>query len=102
MKRRADTREIDRTTIAERFQRALDRCWLVFQPIIDIKQRSVFAYEALIRTDEDSMKRPDVLIATAERLDRVHDLGRVVRAAAVKAAPTLPDGGLLFVNGHGI
>src|SRR5206468_5191864 len=31
MKRRADTRDFDRTTIAERFQRALDRCWLVFQ-----------------------------------------------------------------------
>jgi EAL domain-containing protein (putative c-di-GMP-specific phosphodiesterase class I) len=102
MRRRADTRDIDRSTIADRFQRALERSWLVFQPIADIRAKTVFAYEALIRTDEESMKRPDVLIATAERLDRVNDLGRAVRAAAVRAVPSIPEGVKLFVNVHGL
>jgi EAL domain-containing protein (putative c-di-GMP-specific phosphodiesterase class I)/CheY-like chemotaxis protein len=88
--------------LAERFDRALASSWMAFQPIVDYKAKSIFAYEALIRTDEPSMKRPDVLIATAERLDRVHDLGRAVRAAIARAAPAIPPDINIFVNVHGL
>jgi EAL domain-containing protein (putative c-di-GMP-specific phosphodiesterase class I) len=88
--------------VIARFERALARSWMAFQPIVDVRSRTVFAYEALVRTEEDSMKRPDVLIATAERLGRIHDLGRAVRAAVARAAADAPAGALLFVNIHGL
>lgn len=88
--------------LGERFQRALDLAWMAFQPIVDVTTRTVFAYEALIRTDEDSLKRPDVLIGAAERLGRIHDLGRTVRAAVARRAASVPDEVLLFVNVHGL
>lgn len=88
--------------IGERYERALTRSWMVFQPIVNVRERKVFAYEALIRTDEPSMVRPDVLIATGERLGRIHDLGRVVRSAVARAAVDLPQDALLFVNVHGL
>ncbi|HLL23500.1 MAG TPA: response regulator, partial [Kofleriaceae bacterium] len=110
MRRRAESfaremfgpKEIDRKEIEERFDRALEQLWMAWQPIVDYPNRTVFAYEALVRTDEQSMRRPDVLIATAERLDRIHDLGRTIRRHVVGVAPTIPEDALLFVNVHGL
>ena len=89
-------------SIAHRFVRAIDKSWMAFQPIIDITTKRVFAYEALLRTDEESLRRTDIFIATAERLDRVHLLGRTVRAAVARAASDAPKDALLFVNVHGL
>ena len=106
MRRRADsyaTRLLaERTVLAGRLESALSRAWMAFQPIVDVKTRRVFAYEALLRTDEETLRRPDHLIATAERLDQIHALGRVVRAAVARAAATAPEDALLFVNVHGL
>ncbi len=107
MRRRADVfassvLEPESTDLAARFQSALDRCWMAFQPIVDVRNRSLHAFEALVRTDEDSMKRPDVLIGAAERLGRIHDLGRTVRAAVARASTRAPAGVWLFVNVHGL
>jgi EAL domain-containing protein (putative c-di-GMP-specific phosphodiesterase class I)/CheY-like chemotaxis protein len=107
MRRRADSisRALgggsDRADLDRRLDSALERSWMAYQPIVDISGR-VFAYEALLRTDEESLRRPDVLIATAERLGRVHHLGRTVRGAVARAAADAPDGALLFVNVHGL
>lgn len=92
----------DRDRLERHFQRALDRSWMAFQPIVHVPSRTVFAYEALIRTDDETLRRPDVLIATAERLERIHELGRVVRAHIAAAAPRIPAAALLFVNVHGL
>jgi EAL domain-containing protein (putative c-di-GMP-specific phosphodiesterase class I) len=101
MRRRASS-EHDPHDAAERFDAALARSWMAFQPIFDVAAHRAFAYEALIRTDEESLKRADVLIATAERLGRIHDLGRTVRAAVARAAPGIPGDALIFVNVHGL
>ena len=85
-----------------RFDNALARSWMAFQPIVDVSKSRTYAYEALVRTDEPSLSRPDVLIATAERLGRIHDLGRTVRAAVAAAATAIPDDVLIFVNVHGL
>lgn len=92
----------DLTRIERHFVDALDRSWMAFQPIVHVPTRRVFAYEALIRTDDEALRRPDVLIATAERLERVHELGRAVRAHVVRAADRIPAEALLFVNVHGL
>jgi EAL domain-containing protein (putative c-di-GMP-specific phosphodiesterase class I)/CheY-like chemotaxis protein len=91
-----------RADVEQRFASALERSWMAFQPIIDVATRSVYAYEALLRTEEDSLRRTDVFIATAERLDRVHALGRTVRAAVAAAEASAPADVLLFVNVHGL
>jgi EAL domain-containing protein (putative c-di-GMP-specific phosphodiesterase class I) len=88
--------------LEQRFARAIERSWMAFQPIVDVANRRVFAYEALVRTDEESLRRPDILIAAAERLGRVHVLGRAVRSAVAAAACRAPKDALLFVNVHGL
>jgi EAL domain-containing protein (putative c-di-GMP-specific phosphodiesterase class I)/CheY-like chemotaxis protein len=89
-------------SIEARFARALEKSWMAFQPIIDVTAKRVFAYEGLLRTDEESLRRTDIFIATAERLDKVHALGRTVRAAVARAAAEAPEDVLLFVNVHGL
>ena len=75
---------------------------MAFQPIVEVSTRSIFAYEALLRTDEEALRRPDIFIATAERLDKIQLLGRTVRAKVAARAPEAPEGVLLFVNVHGL
>jgi EAL domain-containing protein (putative c-di-GMP-specific phosphodiesterase class I)/CheY-like chemotaxis protein len=106
MRRRADSHAralaADPDSIEQRFARALEKAWMAFQPIFDVEARRVFAYEALLRTDEDSLRRTDNFITTAERLDKVHVLGRSVRAMVARAAAEAPSDALLFVNVHGL
>ena len=88
--------------LEQRFSRALERSWMAFQPIIDVARREVFAYEALLRTDEESLRRTDIFLATAERLGRVLELGRTVRRNVAAAIPDAPPDVLIFVNLHGL
>jgi EAL domain-containing protein (putative c-di-GMP-specific phosphodiesterase class I)/CheY-like chemotaxis protein len=103
MRRRASsTTDSDFHDKALRFESALASSWMAFQPIFDVPANRTFAYEALVRTEEESLKRTDVFIATAERLGRIPDLGRTVRAAVADAACDIPDDLLIFVNVHGL
>jgi len=103
MRRRASsTTDSDFHDKAERFESALASSWMAFQPIFDVPANRTFAYEALVRTEEESLKRTDVFIATAERLGRIPDLGRTVRAAVADAAREIPEDLLIFVNVHGL
>jgi EAL domain-containing protein (putative c-di-GMP-specific phosphodiesterase class I)/CheY-like chemotaxis protein len=89
-------------SLESRFANALARSWMAFQPIVDVANQTIFAYEALLRTDEESLRRPDIFISTAERLDKIQLLGRTVRDAVARAAPQLPEGVNVFVNVHGL
>jgi EAL domain-containing protein (putative c-di-GMP-specific phosphodiesterase class I) len=90
----------DRAGLQVRFDHALDRLWLAFQPIVDFGRRKVFGYEALARSEEPSMTKPELLLAAAERLDRLQPLGRRIRAAAATAIKDAPSDAALFVNVH--
>jgi PAS domain S-box-containing protein len=63
------------------FSRALPRIRMVYQPIVRAVDSSVFGYEALLRCDEPSLASPMRLLAAAEVLGRVVDVGRAVRAS---------------------
>ncbi len=105
MRRRADSyaaRLTGSDDLVARFESALARVWMAFQPIVDVKAKRIFAYEALLRTEEPTLKRPDLFIGTAERLDRIHELGRTVRAAVARAVAGVSMDALLFVNMHGL
>jgi EAL domain-containing protein (putative c-di-GMP-specific phosphodiesterase class I) len=94
------TRAGTRAGLAESFNRALDTMWMAFQPIVDTRTRRVFAYEALMRTREPSLPHPGAVLDAAEKLERLPDLGRRVRALSVEAFAKAPADVLLFVNLH--
>jgi EAL domain-containing protein (putative c-di-GMP-specific phosphodiesterase class I)/CheY-like chemotaxis protein len=110
MRRRAESyaRELygeqipDRAALESRFGNAIQQAWMAFQPIVDVSTRSIYAYEALLRTEEESLRRPDIFIATGERLDRIQLIGRTVRAAVAAAIAEAPSNALIFVNVHGL
>ena len=90
----------DRAGLGASFDRAVDSLYMVFQPIVACSARTVYAYEALLRSREPSLPHPGAVLDAAERLGRVHELGRLIRAKATSAGERLPDGVLLFLNLH--
>lgn len=82
------------------FSRALRSLWMAYQPIISWKDQSVFGYEALLRSKEKTFEHPLRLFEAAERLQRVHDVGRLVRNQVAQAASDLPSHIQLFNNIH--
>jgi EAL domain-containing protein (putative c-di-GMP-specific phosphodiesterase class I) len=82
------------------FLRALASLRMAYQPIVSWPTRTVFGYEALMRSGEPLLPHPGAMLDAAERLGRVHDLGRRVRGVVGEALPSLPEGVLLFVNLH--
>jgi len=90
----------DRAGLEARFSRALDNVWIAYQPIVSWSARSLFAYEALVRSEEPTMRGPGELFAAAERLGRLHDLGRVIRSRVAQTIREVPFDPLVFVNVH--
>jgi EAL domain-containing protein (putative c-di-GMP-specific phosphodiesterase class I)/ActR/RegA family two-component response regulator len=90
----------DHAGLVASFGRALGSLYLAYQPIVSWPRKSVIAYEALLRSREPSLPHPGAMIDAAERLGRVHELGRLVRERAAKQATELPGDALLFVNLH--
>ncbi len=89
----------DRAGLEACFESGLRSLRLVYQPIVWATNGAVYGYEALVRTSEPRIPHPGVLFDVAERLDRVHELGRAIRN---KAAEFLTVSGIpvAFVNVH--
>ncbi len=60
----------------------------VFQPIIDVRNGDVFAYEALSR-GAFPFEKPDTMFETAERCNLSWDLDRMCRKAALRTIASL-------------
>jgi len=90
----------DRASLVAAFGRALESRYIAYQPIVSSSSRRVFAYEALLRSREPSLPNPESIIDAAERLGRVHDLGRAIRTKAVEPIGRLEKGIDLFLNLH--
>jgi len=90
----------DQLALGATFERALETLWMAYQPIVRADNRSLFGYEALLRSEEKALPHPGAILDAAERLGRLDDLGRSTRAAAcaplAQAAPSC----VLFVNLH--
>jgi EAL domain-containing protein (putative c-di-GMP-specific phosphodiesterase class I) len=89
----------DRTGLQLAFERALWSMWVAFQPVVRWSTREVFAYEALMRTKETMLPNPGAVIGAAERLGRLRDVGRAMRADVARLMNDSPVQ-LLFVNLH--
>jgi EAL domain-containing protein (putative c-di-GMP-specific phosphodiesterase class I)/CheY-like chemotaxis protein len=83
-----------------RFDAALEQLYMVFQPIVTWSRRRVIGVEALMRSHHPEIGRPDKLLEAAERLGRMPELGRAVRARVAARIPTLPSGIDIYVNLH--
>jgi len=93
---RPSTAEPRRTTVAIR--RLLDTRDLkvVYQPVVDLKTKKIFAYEALVRSKSADFESPMSLFAAAVQHTCTGELGRIIREMAIEGCPTHP----LFLNIH--
>jgi CheY-like chemotaxis protein len=85
-----------------RFEHALGKLWVAYQPIVQWSDHSIFGYEALLRSSDDDLSTPGKLLDAAERLGRVQELGIRMRQAIAESAREAPPGVLLFVNLHAL
>lgn len=90
----------DRLGLEASFDRMLESLWMAYQPIVRTSDGSLFGYEALLRSNEKSLPHAGAILDAAERLDRIHELGRAIRARAIEPMPAAPAHALLFVNLH--
>jgi EAL domain-containing protein (putative c-di-GMP-specific phosphodiesterase class I) len=88
----------DRFALESSFGRALETLWMAYQPIVAVVDRSIFGYEALLRSDEKALPHPGAILEAAERLGRLADLGQRIRAAACAPIPRASPRSLFFVN----
>jgi EAL domain-containing protein (putative c-di-GMP-specific phosphodiesterase class I)/CRP-like cAMP-binding protein len=91
----------DRAGLELHFGTALRGLWMAFQPIISVSARQVYAFEALLRSREAVLGSPVAVLRAAERLQRVHDVGRIARDCVAETARGAGATPTLFVNLHG-
>ena len=90
----------DRAGLEASLERALDTLWMAYQPIVRASDQALFGYEALLRSREPTLPHPGAILDAAERLNRLHELGRAIRSSAAAPVEPKPEVGLLFVNLH--
>lgn len=90
----------DRRSLRQLFDRALQSIWMAYQPVFSMKEKRIFSYEALLRTEEPTMANPCVFLSAAERLNQMAELGRIVRNRVATEVPRSP-ARFAFVNLHG-
>jgi EAL domain-containing protein (putative c-di-GMP-specific phosphodiesterase class I) len=87
--------------LESKFDRCLATIVMHFQPIVIASSRARFGYEALLRATDQTLSHPGPIIDVAERLERVHVLGRAIRSSVAEIlADAPPERGLFFVNLH--
>ncbi len=90
----------DKAGIEAPFANALTKLWMAYQPIVSWSQRSLFAYEALVRTGEPLLSNPAALFDAAERLGRLTDLGQAIRRHVANTMSHADLATPIFVNVH--
>jgi len=83
-----------------KFESALERLHMAYQPIVMHRERRLLGYEALVRSGEPTIPHPGALFDAAERLGRLNDLGHAIRAKAPLPMIDAPERGRLFYNLH--
>lgn len=93
---------LDLAATEQNFKESLAGLYMVFQPIVRAYDRSVFAFEALMRS-RGPYTNPAELLAAAEALGQIGELGRVVRQRIVAVLLEQPDRfEPIFVNLHAL
>ncbi len=95
-----DADDGDDQRLSAALDRAIETMTVVLQPIVSTHGKRTVAYESFLRTGEPTFADPPSVLAAAERLGRMHDVGRRVRRLAAEAFTSLPEHALLFVDIH--
>lgn len=82
------------------FETALSQSFVAFQPIVSYLDRTVYGFEALVRTHARLLTGASELVSAAESLGSVRALGRSVRDAVARSMSAAPADVALFVNVH--
>jgi EAL domain-containing protein (putative c-di-GMP-specific phosphodiesterase class I) len=90
----------DRAGLEARFERAMAGLWVAYHPIVCWPTRTVFGFEALLRTNEPSLPHPGAVLDAALRLDCLDLLGRTIRNRAAEPVAAGPAEMTLFINLH--
>jgi len=90
----------DRAGLEANFERALSSLWMAYQPVVRMSDRTVFGYEALLRSNEPSLPGPAEVLDAAERLGELSRLGSVVRERSLGPILERDDQCCLLVNLH--
>jgi EAL domain-containing protein (putative c-di-GMP-specific phosphodiesterase class I)/CheY-like chemotaxis protein len=69
----------DRAGLEAAFARAQAGLWMAYQPVFWARTGTLFGYEALLRTRDAELGSASAFLDVAERLDRLPELGRLVR-----------------------
>jgi EAL domain-containing protein (putative c-di-GMP-specific phosphodiesterase class I) len=92
---------VDLATTTRDFEEALRGLFMVYQPILRTHDRSIYAYEALVRSNSTVLKGPMQLLAAAEALGRIEELGKEIRRSIARTLQQNPDCYQpIFVNLH--
>lgn len=89
----------DRAALEVAFERAFDRLSIAFQPIVSWSLRRVIGHEALLRSSDPQLPDPSSVLAVAERLTRIDQIGRLVRERVARSMTRAP-AEYVFVNLH--
>lgn len=90
----------DRATLEIVLKRAFESIYMVYEPIVSLKTKTVFGYEALMRCDEALFASYQPLSQAAGRIGWQSQLSRAIYQAISRSCTELPDSALLFVNIH--
>jgi len=81
------------------FDRAMDGLWMAYQPIVRTDGTAA-GFEALMRSVEPELPHPGAVLEAAETLERVEEVGRIVRQRAMAPLRMEERDELFFINLH--
>jgi EAL domain-containing protein (putative c-di-GMP-specific phosphodiesterase class I)/ActR/RegA family two-component response regulator len=91
----------DRAGVDAKLDRALRSLWMAYQPVVSAVDGSVYGYEALLRSEEPQLLLPKALFKAAEKVRRIHEVGRAVRDAVASDIEFMPHpSAFAFLNIH--
>jgi EAL domain-containing protein (putative c-di-GMP-specific phosphodiesterase class I) len=91
---------MDLPNLNRRLDRAIEKLWMAYQPIVKCSSGSILAYEALLRCTAEEISNPGDVLDLAERTSRIFDLGRAIRGLVATDIDALDPNVLAFVNLH--
>lgn len=90
----------DRAGLEASLTRGLETLWMAYQPIVNPRRKQTVAFEALVRCREPTIPHPGVLFSVAERLGRVQEVGRAIRASVARTLAERRPESDIFINLH--
>ena len=82
------------------FNSAMNGLFMAYQPIVAAGNGKLLGYEALMRSNEPTLRSPPAVLDAAEKLGRLHALGRRVRELVATQASAQEFSHAFFVNLH--